>query len=166
MMRRALVSVICLALVTAAVSLPFLPGERASFVPIDTAVPPGAPEPAGPRRIPITGAAGLVLVIEPDGASHVEAADGTVTPLTTADLPVVTEPAPALLPAVKPKGRLVVCPSGAVEVPADSLVTHIGDNVVVAVTGAGTALAFYSDGRVERRDRRRPLASSSSQAKD
>jgi hypothetical protein len=108
------------------------------LLPADVPAPPASPAgvtvPSGPRRLPVVGSAGRTLVVAPDGSGYIEGPAGRVD--------ITAAPADAT-------ARLYVTEAGVVEVPAASVVTFVGEDVVVAVAPNGAATAYYADGRIE-----------------
>lgn len=143
-------------------SLPFAPFEvPGSLLPGD----------GKPRRLPVTGAAGYVVVLNPDGTSYLEGPKGDKTQLvdrTFAKMPSEREleerirkrllrPTPATPKREAVVGQLVVLDEGVIDVPQDALVTYTGPDRLVALNPDGTATVYWADGRTEVRDRRRPV---------
>lgn len=114
--------------------------DRAVPAPRPAAVPaaPPAPSPAGPRRLPVAGAPGYVLVLDPsDGAGYLEDPAGDRTPL---------EAAPARIRGLG--RRLVVLDQGVVAVPEGAVVTYQGPDRLVT-HDAGSATVYRATGAVE-----------------
>ena len=65
-----------------------------------------------------------------------------------------TEPDGKLLSLMSPDlGQLVVCDTGVVAIPKNSVVTFIGRDKVVVLNPDGSSTVFNTDGRVEQRVR-------------
>jgi hypothetical protein len=125
-------------------------------------VPP-APEP--PKRLRVSGSDGFWVVINPDGSGHLERPDGSRTPLAVKG-ELGPPPAEAVVrkierrlmahgrPAIKKEvGHLIVCDDGVVDVPKDAVITFVGRDKVVTHAADGSSVVYYTDGRVDRRDR-------------
>lgn len=105
-------------------------------------------------RRPIAGAPGQALVIAADGSSWLER-DGQRTMLA----PATPAPAPAVkaipLPPtdVEVPGQLIVLDKGVVQIPIGALITFLDDDHVVTHDPGGDTVAYWIDGRVDRRNR-------------
>lgn len=123
--------------------------------------PPPPPPPPGPRRLPVAGSAGAVVVLEPDGSSYLESGDGPPIPLADAADPVaptvdealVAKLAARLEAAPRAAGRLVVLEKGVVEVPRDAVVTYLGEDRLVVHAPDGASTTYHVDGRIVARGR-------------
>jgi hypothetical protein len=119
------------------------------------------------RRLPVSGAKGFYIVINPDGSSYMEGPEGKKTSLTGA-LPKASGAPDTLvdkvvgrmadLPVKAEVGQLVVCDNGVVDVPKNAVITYIGEDKVVTHNSDGSSTVYFVDGRVVQRDRteRRP----------
>src|SRR5262245_10757355 len=98
---------------------------------------PRSAPPTGPRRLPVAGAEGYTVVVNPSGESYMEGPDGKRTVLVEPNPPPAVSPqevearlAERLAQLARDKaarknepGRLVVLDEGVVEVPLTSVVT-------------------------------------------
>jgi hypothetical protein len=121
---------------------------------------PLSPAPVGPpapRRLPVGGATGYVVVIEPDGSSYLEDPSGRRTVLAeAAPVPAPPEVRPKAAPPAKTTvGQLIVCDTGVVDVPTGAVITFVGRDKVVTRDEAGGSTTYYTDGRVEAHVRER-----------
>lgn len=122
---------------------------------------PTKPETAVARRVPVSGAAGFFVVINPDGSSYMEAPDGKQTKLTDPD--PATAPDDSVVDKVVGRmttplrktevGQLIVCDRGVVDVPKGAIITFVGTDKVVTHNPDGSSTAYFTDGRVVQRDR-------------
>lgn len=114
------------------------------------------------RRVPVTGASGFFIIIEPDGSTFMEDADGKRTQLTNADpkeAPNIDDTVSSIMNRIDavPKktaiGELIVCDKGIVDVPKGSIITFIGPDKVVTHSNDGASVTYFTDGRIVRRSR-------------
>lgn len=126
------------------------------------------------RRMPVAGAPGFFIVVNPDGTSYLEKPSGQRQVLVDAAQAAVPDPGTLALRVKekmeevsrpKPKteiGQLVVLDRGVVDVPKGAVITFTGPDRAVVLNEDGiSSTVFHSDGRVERRERKKPLSGSS-----
>lgn len=143
------------------------PGDPPKVKPADPVVPKEQPKiveslpmPAPPkeRRLPIAGSTSVIVVLF-DGSAYVETPDGKrskfLAPLPSV-LPTLPTAAPKTQEAPRPRGQLTVTDKGVIDIPADAVITFIGDDHVVTHDQVGNSTVYFVDGRIEKRDRSSP----------
>lgn len=143
----------------------FKPGKQDDQLDQPTSAPAG-----GPRRLPVAGAPGFYVVVNPDGTSYLERPDGVRQVLVDSLLARTPDPREVerrirakMEAADRPKakrelGQVIVLDKGVVDVPKGAVVTFVGSDRAVVLDDDGvSSTVYHADGRVEKRDRKKPL---------